>query len=95
MHSLVLWSLPDVKVILKLHLLLIKKTIYIWSIRDNILIHYHHLQNLTISGWPTLSDLAFLVPFIQFNRQHLNLRHLRLVEGQENQIYIAERRCIW
>jgi hypothetical protein len=81
--SLALWNLPDLKTILEPHRLLIQ-TIHIWGVKDNIiqyiLINCLHLQDLTVSGWSTLSDLAFRAPFTQPNRQHLyHLRRLRLV----------------
>lgn len=83
--ALTLWNLFELKEIIQPHLSLIK-AITIWGVRDNIirylLLHCIKLENLTISGWSTLSDHALRVPF-QPDEQ-LCLRRLRLVGQQKS-----------
>lgn len=82
---LTLWNLFQLKEIIQPHLSLIK-TIQIWGVRDNIIryliLHCLELENLTISGWSTLSDHALRVPFQP--DQSLCLRRLRLVGQQKS-----------
>lgn len=79
---LTLWNLSDLKNVLEPHLALIE-TIQIWGVRDNIIrfliLHCNNLQELTISGWSTLSDHALRIP-----NQQLSLRRLRLVGQQKS-----------
>lgn len=87
--DLPLWNLPDLRAILQLHLSHIQ-TIQIRGVRDNIvqyiLLNCSNLQELTISGWSTLSDHAFRVPTPTF--EALNLRRLRLI-GQRRSNYTS------
>ncbi|CEP16913.1 hypothetical protein [Parasitella parasitica] len=95
-EKLPLWSLVDLKQILQLHLEHIQ-TICIWGVRDNIIQYIlsscRQLQELTISGWSTLSNHAFRItaPISTFNHQTLNLlslRRLRLI-GQKKSNYTS------
>ncbi|KAG2200627.1 hypothetical protein INT47_007371 [Mucor saturninus] len=83
--ALTLWNLLELKEIIQPHLSLIK-TIKILGVRDNIIryliLHCNKLENLTISGWSTLSDHALRVPFQP--DQQLCLRRLRLVGRQKS-----------
>ncbi|KAL9549093.1 hypothetical protein MBANPS3_005383 [Mucor bainieri] len=80
-EDLTLWNLTDLKAILQLHLSHIQ-TIQIRGVRDNIvqyiLFNCSNLQELTISGWSTLSDHAFRIPTTP-TFAALNLRRLRLI----------------
>lgn len=88
-ENLPLWNLADLKAILQLHLSHIQ-TIQIRGVRDNIvqyiLLNCCNLQELTISGWSTLSDHAFRMPTSTFAA--LNLRRLRLI-GQRKSNYTS------
>ncbi|KAI8637338.1 hypothetical protein BD408DRAFT_424695 [Parasitella parasitica] len=95
-ENLPLWSLMDLEHVLQLHLRHIQ-AIHIWGVRDNIiqyiLTNCHHLQELTISGWSTLSDHAFRItaPTPGFDHRSLNalnLRRLRLI-GQRKSNYTS------
>ena len=94
--NLPLWSFADLKAVLQLHLLHIQ-TIQIWGVRDNIiqyiLLNCFNLQELTISGWSTLSDHAFRIITTAHHHQitqkgTLNLRRLRLI-GQRKSNYTS------
>lgn len=71
-----LWNLNKLKTLLTPHTGITQK-IDIWGVRDDIvqylLLNCPHLQELTVYGWTTLSDHAFLLP------QHINLHRLRLI----------------
>ncbi|CAO3608002.1 unnamed protein product [Mucor fragilis] len=88
-ESLPLWNLADLKATLQLHLSHVQK-IQIRGVRDNIvqyiLLNCSNLQELTISGWSTLSDHAFRIPTPTF--ASLNLRRLRLI-GQRRSNYTS------
>ncbi|KAG2202978.1 hypothetical protein INT46_009095 [Mucor plumbeus] len=94
--NLPLWNLADLKAVLQLHLSHIQ-TIKIWGVRDNIvqyiLLNCINLQDLTISGWSTLSDHAFRITTEAHCHQitkpaTLNLRRLRLI-GQQKSNYTS------
>lgn len=96
MDDLPLWNLADLKAVLQLHLSHIQ-TIHIWGVRDNIvqyiLLNCFNLQELTISGWSTLSDHAFRIITTAHHYQTtkpttLNLRRLRLI-GQQKSNYTS------
>lgn len=75
------WSLRQLKSIITPHVRLIQK-LDIWNARDDnvhyILLNCPHLQELTVYGWITLSDHAFILP------QHICLRRLRLIGETKN-----------
>ncbi|GAN04567.1 hypothetical protein MAM1_0067c04028 [Mucor ambiguus] len=89
-EDLILWNLTDLKPIVQLHLSHIQ-TVQIQGVRDNIvqyiLLNCSNLQELTISGWSTLSDHAFRIPTTP-TFTALNLRRLRLI-GQRRSNYTS------
>ncbi|KAK4509444.1 uncharacterized protein ATC70_007796 [Mucor velutinosus] len=90
MEDIPLWNLTDLKAILQLHLSHIQ-TIQIRGVRDNIvqyiLLNCSNLQELTISGWSTLSDHAFRISTTP-TFAALSLRRLRLI-GQRRSNYTS------